>query len=130
MNAAPAHTAGAIFLRIGAWDIRMDEPSDNVAKWGWGFAAPIVLWVLAAVWLLSGEVRFTGRSGETVYRSWGLWSCSGAVFFFGLRLFAEHFLSRFHGKETAASAVSLLAGWLAGTGLVGCAAWVIFQIRP
>ena len=108
----------------------MDSGSENFAKWGWGVAAPLVLWCLSIAWLLAGEVHFSGRSGGTVYRGWGLWACAGGVAAFGMRLHADCFLDRVPGRHGIAAVVSIVSGWLTGAGLLGCIAWVLARARP
>ncbi len=102
----------------------MDEPNRIGSRWGWGIAAPVALVAVALIWVFSGEVRLSGRSGETVYNGWGLWACASVPFFFGLRLNAEYFLSDVTEAAPWTGWISLVSGWLAGAGLLGCLLWV------
>ena len=105
----------------------MDE-SGAWNKWGWGVLAPIALVATASIWIFAGEVRLSGRSGETIYTGWGLWACAAVPFFFGVRLHAQHFWEPRDASAGWAAVVAMLSGWLAGAGLVGCLLWVAMKM--
>ena len=79
---------------------------------------------IAILWVVDGEVRLSGRGGETVYSGWGLWACAAVPFFFGVHLHAEHFLSEVADAAPWTGLVAMVSGWLAGAGLAGCALWI------
>lgn len=102
----------------------MNESNGIASRWGWGIGAPIALIGIAILWMLDGEVSLASRGAETTYTGWGLWACAAVPFFFGLRLHAEHFLSEVTDAAPWTGWMSLVSGWLAGAGLLGCLLWV------